>query len=172
MSPDRISSLMQHCWVKDGKQPSGGSKVRNDSSLEKLLGGLETTGSQLMLLTRAHGTGLCMALCHPWTQQLHQLPGSRLPSSSTGTVLRRRLHLPSGANGLSRFQASAFRCHCVHEGPQDGLSAAADGCGLSAAAEGSTSTLLPSVPAGVRSGSTASPSSSSSSPPSLANPTG
>jgi hypothetical protein len=37
---DRSPSLLQRCWVVDGKQPSGKTKDLNDSALHTLLGEL------------------------------------------------------------------------------------------------------------------------------------
>ena len=38
MDADRTPSLLQRCWVVDGKQPSGKTKVLYDSAIQKLLG--------------------------------------------------------------------------------------------------------------------------------------
>ncbi len=40
MDADRTPSLLQRCWVVDGKQPSGKTKVLYDSAVQKLLGEL------------------------------------------------------------------------------------------------------------------------------------
>ena len=40
MDADRTPSLLQRCWVVDGKQPSGKIKVLYDSAVQKLLGEL------------------------------------------------------------------------------------------------------------------------------------
>jgi hypothetical protein len=40
MDADRTPSLLQHCWVVDGKQPSGKTKDLYDSAAQKLLGEL------------------------------------------------------------------------------------------------------------------------------------
>ena len=37
MDADRTPSLLQRCWVVDGKQPSGKTKVLYDSAVQKLL---------------------------------------------------------------------------------------------------------------------------------------
>ena len=37
MDADRTPSLLQRCWVVDGKQPSGKIKVLYDSAVQKLL---------------------------------------------------------------------------------------------------------------------------------------
>jgi hypothetical protein len=37
MDADRTPSLLQRCWVVDGKQPSDKTKVLHDSALQKLL---------------------------------------------------------------------------------------------------------------------------------------
>ena len=49
MDADRTPSLLQRCWVVDGKQPSGKIKVLYDSAVQKLRGevGLTGTGSLL-----------------------------------------------------------------------------------------------------------------------------
>jgi hypothetical protein len=36
MDADRTPSLLQRCWVVDGKQPSGKTKVLYDSAVQKL----------------------------------------------------------------------------------------------------------------------------------------
>ena len=40
MDADRTPSLLQRCWVVDGKQPSGKTKDLYDSAVQKLLGEL------------------------------------------------------------------------------------------------------------------------------------
>ena len=36
MDADRTPSLLRRCWVVDGKQPSGKTKVLYDSAVQKL----------------------------------------------------------------------------------------------------------------------------------------
>jgi hypothetical protein len=51
MDADRAPSLLQRCWVVDGKQPSGKTKVLYDSAIQKLLD--EAGLSLLDAVTRA-----------------------------------------------------------------------------------------------------------------------
>ena len=56
MDADRTPSLLQRCWVVDGKQPSGKTKDLYDSAVQKLLDEVAQWGSaSLMPLTRASG---------------------------------------------------------------------------------------------------------------------
>jgi hypothetical protein len=61
MDADRTPSLLQRCWVVDGKQPepSGKTKVLYDSAVQKLLDevpvGLSLLDAANKLLTRANG---------------------------------------------------------------------------------------------------------------------
>ncbi len=51
MDADRTPSLLQRCWVVDGKQPSGKTKVLYDFAVQKLL---DEVGLSLRLLDAAN----------------------------------------------------------------------------------------------------------------------
>ena len=58
MDADRTPSLMQRCWVVDGKQPAGRTKVLYDSAVQKLLDEVGLSLPARMPLTRASGPGI------------------------------------------------------------------------------------------------------------------